>query len=402
MAEARESYFRQMTGAEWHQENDTYKITYQRARVRLQDEMELNLLHDADQTLTRTFAVSDDEIEMVMEQPSHFIEFDELQDKDEYARWLFADQLIKKVEEHRFTRLNLLICPENLLIDVGMTPHFLHYGVKESIPPYEPERDRVFSELKAAVAAAVDRSESFVYYLKFQDTMKVEPEVRELLLAKDTEELKDVVGDHLRRIEKEEKQLVKETVTKWRKRRNLFRLSIVMGTSLLALVIYSFFFVQPKNTAYLASHESFLKNNPGDVIETLDGYEPGGMPFATQYQLAQSYFQRENLTEAQVEQLKGTVTLESDAKSLAYWIYIGRGENIDAIDAARSLDDRDLLMFALTMREEQVRADEEMTGEEKQQELDEIQMELEELTREIEEEAQEAEGETPPEEAPAE
>ena len=56
----------------------------------------------------------------------------------------------------------------------------------------------------------------------------------------------------------------------------------------------------------------------------------------------------------------------------SYW----KGDAKEALDIARELEDRDLIIFALLKYREELKADDRLTSDEKQQEIDEIQTEL--------------------------
>ncbi|WP_163527033.1 type VII secretion protein EssB [Halobacillus ihumii] len=389
MSDVKQSYFHEKTEAVLEKRDDSFLITFQRARLRLQDQLEIELIRDADHELTKEVQMDEDELNITVHIPSSFIDFKHIHKKQEYAKWLFADQLVKKVEDHQLNRLNLLICPENIVVDSSMTPYFLHYGVTESLPPYEKEEERVFEELKAAVSAAVDGSQSFERYLKYRDTLKLSDEVKEILYAEDTHTLRELIGRHIRSLENKEKELVKEPKKKWKIRKYMLIGSIVLLVPILVFTVYSIFFIQPKQEAYIETSEFFLNSNYSEVVETLDGYDAEGMPYVTQFQLATSYIVNESLTAEQKKNIQNTITLQSDNRYFLYWIHVGRGMNEKAVDLARSLEDRDLIMFALLNLREDVKDNDSLSGEEKQQKLDSIQTELDEYVKEQEQQQQE-------------
>ena len=88
---------------------------------------------------------------------------------------MFAAHLVKSIAAHSSTRLHLFICPENIVIDESMAPVFLHYGVKESVPPYEKNDERTLQETKALIAAAVEPKYSFEQYYQFTNSIEIMP-----------------------------------------------------------------------------------------------------------------------------------------------------------------------------------------------------------------------------------
>ena len=70
---------------------------------------------------------------------------------------------------------------------------------------------------------------------------------------------------------------------------------------------------------------------------------------------------------------------------LSYWIYIGRGEAEKAIDLARLMEDGEIITYGLLKRREEIQAESNLTGEEKEQIFKEIDDEVEEYERLMEE-----------------
>lgn len=116
----------------------------------------------------------------------------------------------------------------------------------------------------------------------------------------------------------------------------------------------------------------------------MSDYEVEDMPNVVQYQLASSYIINESLTEEQKGNIQNTVTLQSDPFYFQYWIHIGRGNAKEALDIARSLEDQDLIMFALIKYREELKSDDELSSEEKQQKIKEVQAEIDEYLQEQE------------------
>ena len=93
--------------------------------------------------------------------------FGKLRTLDERSRWMFASRILRSIMLHKSNRLHLIVCPENILIDESLTAYFLHYGVKESIPPYERNKERLWDETKAIIAAAIQPKYKFDQYIQF-------------------------------------------------------------------------------------------------------------------------------------------------------------------------------------------------------------------------------------------
>ncbi|WP_313957676.1 type VII secretion protein EssB/YukC, partial [Staphylococcus epidermidis] len=78
------------------------------------------------------------------------------------------------------------------------------------------------------------------------------------------------------------------------------------------------------------------------------------MPRVVKYELAQSYVAVEPLQDYHRENLKNVLVLQAAEPYFDYWIAIGRGENEEAIDIARGLQDKEWLVYANLKRREEV------------------------------------------------
>lgn len=113
------------------------------------------------------------------------------------------------MKSHPYSRLHLIVCPENIVADESLSPHLLHYGVKESLPPYEANQEKLWMELKATIAAAVDGKHSFRDYLRLHETIELSPAAASVIKAKDENELSEVIRTNIEVLEKKDKEYVK-------------------------------------------------------------------------------------------------------------------------------------------------------------------------------------------------
>lgn len=111
------------------------------------------------------------------------------------------------------------------------------------------------------------------------------------------------------------------------------------------------------------------------------------MPTVAQYELATAYISGADLSDKQRDIVKNTVTLQSDSNYYEYWINIGRGDAEAALENARFLEDRSLIMYALLEYQAQVQRDDSLTSKERQQQIDEIENELNKYEQDMKEES---------------
>ncbi|NMH73174.1 type VII secretion protein EssB [Bacillus sp. RO2] len=384
MADQSRTYLEEEIGATLSKEGETIKLVFQKEKIKLEDAAEIRMLQEINTVIHKKIKETEDELTLIYHPPPSFSSFAKVKKKDEKSRWIFASQLIKSVRNHSLSRLHLLICPENMVVDESLTPYFLHYGVMESLPPYEKESEKLWQETKAVIAAAIDGKYSFKEYLKLYQTLELSPTAKSIMNAKNEEELLTFIRNGIKGLEEKEKQFIQLPEKRWKFTKYATIGLTVLLLPALVLVIYSFLFVQPKQAAYVQSSEHFLQSEYSQVVDTLSGYEAQEMPRVVQYKLATSYIINESLNEEQKDALQNRITLQSDPQYYQYWIHIGRGEAQEALDIARSLEDSEIILYALLKYKEQIRAQDDLTGEEKQNQLKEVQDEIDEYAEAIE------------------
>jgi len=382
MSEQIHTYLEEQLEAVVKTENQTFKIIFQREKIKADHAAELEMLKEIDSAIKRDIILTEDELSLVYQIPSNYLSFTELKTKDKKSRWIFASLLLKQVMRHPFSRLHVIVCPENIVVDESLMPNFLHYGVKESLPPYEKDSNKLWRELKATIAAAVDGKHTFQDYLKLHETIELSPSAADIMKAEDENELSEVIRKNIKMLEDREKEYIRVPQKKWKITRYTALGLFIVLLPILAFSLYSLLFTQPKQAAFVNSQEHFLNKEYSEVVDQLSNYKIDQMPRVVQYELAQSYIINEALTEDQRDNVQNTITLQSDPLYYQYWIHIGRGSAKEALDIARSLEDRDLILFALLKYREVIKADESLTADEKQQEIKEIQSEIDEYVEE--------------------
>ncbi|WP_085992897.1 type VII secretion protein EssB [Oceanobacillus senegalensis] len=367
-------------------EKEYIDIIFHRAKVKLVDELEIHLLNSMNPEFRKEIIVTDDQLIIRLIPPHTYVSLYQIYKKSNQEKWQLVYNLVQKIRSHSTKRLKLFISPENLMYDQGLMPHFLHYGVKESIPPYEDDGERIWNETKATIATIVDQTNTFDSYLSHSETIELSTVTKEIMQAESFDQLIDIINDQLNKDAEFQQTIMGVPKKKWNiQRYSLLALGILLIPAAF-LTVYGFFFKIPETEAYVESNRHFLQNQFSSVVETLQGYDEEDMPYSVQYQLATSYVMNESLTEEQRTNVENTITLQSDDRYFLYWIDIGRGDYEEAIDTARLLEDRDLIIYGLLKNREAVKADESLSGDEREQELESIQREIDEYVEEMEEE----------------
>lgn len=385
MSEKKQSYLEKQLDATLKFEPEQITLTFQKEKVKLEDDLEIALLREVNPFIQKEITLTEDELIFTYKKEPNFITFEKLRSLDKKSRWMVASNVMKSIMMHSSNRLHAILCPENILIDESLTPYFLHYGVKESIPPYERDDKRLLQETKATIAALVDPQFTFEQYIQFSKSIELSAMAENVMGAKDATELLDIIKKQLQAIEKEEKSFTKIKLTKW----NWLRYSLVgLIFVLLPLSIYTAYsavILQPRQEAYIAVQGPFIQKNYSEIINKLAKIDVDDMPVVIQYELSLAYIVNETLMEEQRDNVLKTITLQTDPRYYKYWIYIGRGQAEEALSLARQLEDLDYIMLALLHYEESVKANLRLEDEEREQLLDKIESEKEEIQKQLEE-----------------
>lgn len=384
MIEKNKTYLEQILESQISRDVDSITFAFQKEKIKLDDVIEVELLKELDTDIQRSIIVDENELKITILPHSNYRYFPELTNQNDRSKWMFAFQLTKKVKEHTLNRLHLVVCPENIVFDQSLSPAFLHYGVKESIPPYEAEHERVWKELKATIVFLVDGKHSFHDYLKLHETIELSTTAKEVLEVDDLNGLLLFIQKKLNDIDEKDKLMLNIPQKKWKITQYASLGLLICFIPAIIYTIYSLFFLQPRQEAFVSSNEHFLGKEYSEVVEVMSDYDVEDMPNVVQYQLASSYIINESLTEEQKENIQNTVSLQSEPLYFQYWIHIGRGNAKEALDIARSLEDKDLIMFALIKYREELKSDDKLSSEEKQQKIKEVQAEIDEYLEEQE------------------
>ena len=388
MSGKQKSYLENQLEAVAEKTDAGYTFTFQREKIKLLDGLEANVIKDINPFFYKEIDVTDDEVIITIQPPSSYKAFRFMKAKDKKSKWQFAYQLVQAVQQHNLSRLNLIVAPENIVFDKGLTPYFLHYGVKESIPPYERDEERVWQELKAAAALAVDGAFAFEDYLKFNETLTFSAEAKAILDTESYDDLLELIQIHIDELEAKAKTYIHIPRKKWNIQRYIGLGLIVLLVPALIYSMYALFFAQPKHQAIVDSNRAFLNKQYSEVISTLSKYEAESLPESVQYQLATSYVEVENLGSAKTKNIENNlVTLQSDPQHFLYWIDYGRGEYKEAISIGRKLEYNDYIYFALAKYKQQLLS-EDTNDEDIQKELDSVNSELEKAQKERQENKQ--------------
>ncbi|SDB86931.1 type VII secretion protein EssB [Shouchella lonarensis] len=396
MSEKKQLYLEEQVGMQLEKdENNHYTITFQNEEIKLNDTLEAKVLDGCDLLTTREIKQSEDDFVIKIKPVIPLRSFGALKNKEESAKLFIAHALIQKVIEHDHDKLQLIVCPENLLVSDGLDVTFIHYGVKDSIPPYEKDNERVLLELRTTLLVLLDGNHRFKEYMNHHDTLKLPTKATSLLEQTTLEGLRELVSRWIQEHEQQEKLLHKVPKTKWTIQKWT---GIGLGVALVPAIVYIVYvlaFLQPRQEAFTASHTAYLNENYSEVIDTLEPYAPSKMPRVVKFQLAQAYVATEQLKDKQKATLTNVLVLQAAEPYFDYWIAVGRGENEEAVDIARGLGDEVLIAYAQIKRREEIKNDKNLSGKEREDLIKEVEADIDDYMDKMKELAEEEEKRQP-------
>ena len=102
MSEKKQSYLEKQLEAVVTKEQNVVTFTFQREKIKLDHPLEMEMLKISDPSIEKEITLTEAELRLIIQPPSSYISFKQLKRKDEKSRWIFASQLVKKVENHAY------------------------------------------------------------------------------------------------------------------------------------------------------------------------------------------------------------------------------------------------------------------------------------------------------------
>jgi type VII secretion protein EssB len=362
------SYPLVQSGQEW-------RVALRRSAVHVRDEAELDLLaHPHPALMPCRVTCEEDAVTLHLEPVPGAIGWDELvrRPRSEVLRALINVGDCRELVDRGY---GVLLQPANLQFDRNLRPVLAYRGVAGAMPPRETGPDHLLRQHRALVICAFDSSASFEQLVDGAlETRRTSGLERAALAAASSEEL---VGHLVGLYEETTARQESRTVRVDRHRHlALKHATIWLGVLALgcgALAVYDTFVRAPFQERMLSADTHFVQRDYDGVIETLLPVPEERLPLTQRYELAASYLRGASLTDEQKSAIENTLAISAEPAVLTYWVQIGRGDLDDALDTAKGLDDVDLILYALTLQQEQVAADPGLSGSDRETKLEELQ-----------------------------
>lgn len=269
----------------------------------------------------------------------------------------------------------VLLHPANLVVDRNLRPRLGYRGIRGVMPPRAAGRDDLLRQYQALVLSTMDPKASYADLLDGAQTLRRGNEFERTVVAAVT--TRDLVR-YLTGLYDETTGREAETLVRvGRRSHTAFKHAAVwLGVVALgagAVAGWDTFVRAPFDARMLEADRQFVAMDFDGVIETLRPVAHDRLPLTQRYELASSYLRGTNLSDDQRAAIENALSLNSERDFLTYWVHVGRGDLDDALDLAKGLDDLDLVLYALTLQQEQARSGTGLSGTEREERLAELQ-----------------------------
>lgn len=350
------------------------------ADIHLQEKSELDLLMVSDSLLLPvTLDWQEDELNLISSlSAGQFLL--------EKKHWLTSEKIqlllnLLPLQALIQTDLRTFIHPKNIYLDYNGLPKMIYRGIKGKMPMSEVDESALFYQFKCLAGMLMTKySFEDLYDGLLEESRQQSLFMNDLLNLSDFSEMKAFLMEALERAENEEQQ---KMVRVPRKRFQLFKhLSIWLGVLVVILAIplgYLLFKQLPVQKACLEADTAFITNEYSKTISSLEKVKLSDLPKTQKYELAYSYVHNEGFDQQQQRNIMKNITLQSDNRYLNFWIQEGRGDLEEAVMTAKSLEDSDLISYALLQQMDAVKADKKMKPAKKEEKLQKLQEEYKQV-----------------------
>ncbi len=271
----------------------------------------------------------------------------------------------------------VVLDPVNVVVDRNLRPRLAYRGLLGVMPPHDAGHAHVLRQYQALVLSTLDPAASFTELVGGAMRLRRPTPVEQAVVgATSVPEL----AEHLTRLHDETLRADARRLVRVGRRSHAVRTHAaiwfgVVAVGAGAVALSSTFVSAPFDARMLEADRRFVAGDYDGVIETLRPVPEHRLPPTQRYMLAYSFVRGTNLDDAQRTVIENTLSLSSDPDHLTYWVETGRGDLDGALDRAKKLDDVDLVLYALTLLQEQARADAGLTGTQRESRTEELRAE---------------------------
>lgn len=350
---------------------NSWQLNLPKSQTRVKDVRQLALINnDSDLFVPAMVEEGDDLFTFSFEVDPRANTWEDVQklNRKDKLRLLYNLARFKKILT---TRMTFFLHPNNLIFDDNLLPSIVFRGIRELIPPYELNEEKLLLQYKCLIVALFSKKYTFdELYSGSLKNAKDTPFERQVGELDDFDALiKFLEEQYIKEKIELEKTMVHVPAKRFRLFKQLTFTMIALAVILAVPLVYLSFVKTPFQEDLLEADRHFLSLDYGDVINDLEDQTPEKLPDTSKYVLAYSFIKTEKLSEDQKEVILKNISIKSDPNYLLYWIYNGRGDFARTIDLAKYIDDPQLIMYGLIKQIEQAKNDPDLSGTEREKKV---------------------------------
>ena len=278
---------------------------------------------------------------------------------------------------HCFEEYDFSLSPDNLVVDINLNPQVL-------LRDFQLNGSGEFAVgYMALIAALLAPKYSYDDYLQGgQGLYRKKAFLEKLSKLDSVHEMQQCLREEYEDI----CVRVKRTKVSIHKKIVMLYKVLVPVLALLLLVcaglIYKTVFIDiPYRDAVISANAHYLQMDYIGTQEALASIPADEMTPESKYILARSYIMTEELSAARKEASLAGISFEAEPILMDYWIYLGRLQFAEAVDAAQRLGDDDLLLVAYQKQLAFLERDTTLPGEEKAAQISSLEKSISDLLK---------------------
>lgn len=356
------------------QDGDTWTLVLPRSLAPVRDPAELDLLaHDDDRLLPCRTTCTSDTVTLHLTPGDGLVPWSEVlaMSRAERLRALVNVGACAGLLERGYA---VVLHPGNVLVDRNLRPRLVYRGLRGVMPPREADEPHLLRQYQALVLSTLDPRTPYATLVAGALTLRRSSRFEQAVVRAGS--VADLAA-YLTRCYDEAVADERDRLVRVSRRAHTAARHAAVWLGVVALAAgavagWATFVRAPFDARMLEADRRFVVMDYDGVIETLRPVPEEQLPLTQRYALAYSHLRGAGLSEEQRAAVENTLSMRAERDVLTYWVQVGRGELAKALDLAQGLNDVDLVLYALTLLQEQVAADPDLTGAEREARLAEL------------------------------
>lgn len=325
----------------------------------------------------------EEEMFILKSQQEHLYDWQEVMKRDTEEKLRHLINIGRIFEVLDGSKYSYRFTPENLVFDLNASPLLIKRGIVGQVSPLQPVAEAQFVQsFKAMILSLLDKKTDYESLMSGKlDFYKGNLFGEKILAESSLQEILVLLQDFY----EEEKKKNQTQFTKIDNKRASFLkissiVSVIIAVVSLLATLYFLLFALPHQEMIANLRLAYINKDYSAVVSEMKDTDSKSFSQEDKYILAYSVIMTEPLTEEQRTELS-SISTQSNADYLRYWILIGQAKIDEAIDIASFLDDPQLLMYGMTKKIDEIQRNPELSSEERTSQLESYKAKLEELKK---------------------